>query len=151
MSLKNAEQNAWIDGPGDVLFWLKGDRTKAHGTIDGNIWTGSHYAYEKPIQRKITFDRFFIHGQDICEIHKEKILRFHCVPGIIPCIKNPYQVVLPYTEGKQIELSCTAGTSWNIVPSYYSNAYGRFEYSFILEMEIPSDIYECTWTIEISS
>lgn len=148
-SIKGMEQNSWIDGSGDVLFWMKGDITKAKASLYNSIWIGSHKAYEQEHIRKIKLEPSTIYGIDECRVNKEKVLVFHCVPGIIPQIIQHNTAIISTPKGNQISIECLDGLEWNILPALYSKAYGRFESSVLLSMNIPSTTYQCEWKIKI--
>ncbi len=148
-SIKGMEQNSWVDGSGDVLFWMKGDITKAKGLLENSNWIGSHKAYEQEHIRKIISEPSTIYGIDDCRVNKEKVLVFHCVPGIIPQIMNHNTATIKTQKGTEISIECLDGSEWSLIPALYSKAYGRFESSVLLSKNVLSTKNQCEWKIKI--
>jgi hypothetical protein len=149
MLIPGKEQHSWIDGPGDLLFWMKPDQAKADGMFNEKAWKGVHHAFGEPHMRTLIFSEKSIKGHDHCEIEERKILQFHCVPGIEVHQETSGTVQLKSPLGTLITLNSLSGFAWEILPAIYSRAYGRVEESTLIRMEVDAKTLDIHWEIKI--
>lgn len=126
LSFEGLEQNQWITGNKDELFWLS-DTSKAKIiNIGESSIEGIHYGYGKPTRRNIKIDGNTIIGEDSIDLEDIKTINFH----INPCIKiinliDNHSVELEYND---FRLEITTGTGEiRIEDSLFSPAYGVIE------------------------
>lgn len=143
------EQNTWIEGHGDVLFWMKPDQAKADGMFNDTVWRGIHHAYGEPHMRSMICSPLGIKGHDTCAVEMRKIVQFHCVPGIEASQEKAGTVQLKSPLGNTITLNSLSGFAWEILPAVYSRAYGRVEESTIIRMEVDAKTQDIHWEIRI--
>lgn len=143
------EQNTWIEGHGDVLFWMKPDQAKADGMFNDTVWRGIHHAYGEPHMRSMICSPLVIKGHDTCAVEMRKIVQFHCVPGIEASQERAGTVQLTSPLGNTITLNSLSGFAWEILPAVYSRAYGRVEESIIIRMEVDAKTQDIHWEIKI--
>lgn len=143
------EQNTWIEGPGDLLFWMKPDQAKADAMFNDTVWRGIHHAYGEPHMRNMICSPFGIKGHDTCKISIRKIVQFHCVPGIEATQIKAGTVQLMSPLGNSITLNSLSGFAWEILPAVYSRAYGRVEESTLIRMEVDAKTQDIHWEIKI--
>lgn len=143
------EQNTWMEGPGDLLFWMKPDQAKADGMFNETVWRGIHHAYGEPHMRNMICSPLGIKGHDSCKVELRKIVQFHCVPGIQASQIKAGTVQLISPLGTTITLNSLSGFAWEILPAVYSRAYGRVEESMIIRMEVDAKTHDIHWEIKI--
>jgi len=143
------EQNTWIEGAGDVLFWMKPDQANADGMFSEHVWRGIHHAYGAPHMRSLICNATGIKGHDSCSVEMRKIVQFHCVPGIKAQQEKAGTVQLVSPLGRTILLNSLSGFAWEIIPAVYSRAYGRVEESTIIRMEVDAKTHDIHWEIKI--
>ncbi len=149
MIIPGKEQNTWIEGPGDLLFWMKPDQAKADGMFNDKAWKGVHHAYGTPHMRTLIYSEKSIKGHDHCSLEMRKIVQFHCVPGIQVHQEKSGTVHLKSPLGKSISLNSLSGFAWEILPAIYSKAYGRVEESTLIRMEVDAKTLDIHWEIKI--
>ena len=143
------EQNTWVEGPGDLLFWMKPDQAKADGMFTDKAWKGVHHAYGEPHMRSLFFSEKGIKGHDHCAVEQRKMVQFHCVPGIQVHQEKAGTVHLRSRLGKSISLNSLSGFAWEIIPAIYSRAYGRVEESTLIRMEVDAKTIDIHWEIKV--
>jgi hypothetical protein len=149
MIIPGKEQNTWIEGPGDLLFWMKPDQANADGMFNDKTWKGVHHAYGEPHMRTLIFSEKSIKGHDHCAMEMRKIVQFHCVPGIQVYQEKSGTVHLKSPLGKTISLNSLSGFALEIIPAIYSRAYGRVEESTLIRMEVDAKTLDIHWEIKI--
>jgi hypothetical protein len=149
MIIPGKEQNTWIEGPGDLLFWMKPDQANADGMFNDKTWKGVHHAYGEPHMRTLIFSEKSIKGHDHCAMEMRKIVQFHCVPGIQVHQEKSGTVHLKSPLGKTISLNSLSGFALEIIPAIYSRAYGRVEESTLIRMEVDAKTLDIHWEIKI--
>lgn len=116
------EQNDWLPGGGDVLFWMLGDRSR--GKIieqSANRWIAEHYGYGSPHRRDVRFASDTVRGTDECEAQGEQFLMFHLAPDVHTISDGANGVILRTGD---IQLRFTANGAIDIEESLYSRGYG---------------------------
>ncbi len=77
------EQNAWPRDGGEGLFWMMGDRARAHVVnSDERVWIGEHTGFGMPHRRTILFEDDAIHGTDEWGSGDPADVLFHCHPNV---------------------------------------------------------------------
>lgn len=145
LSVKSMEQNHWVSGPGDVLFWMLGDKARAQ-TLEHTETTykGEQYGFGSTHQRILQFTDTDIIGRDICDISKEKSLHFHIAPGWNVEQITPVNVQLFRHE---IHVEFSADLPISVQDSVFSEGYGKIQQT--AQLVIPMKDSTCTWTMTI--
>ncbi len=123
LSIKNIEQNKWLEQSVDDLFWYIGERSRAKALkIENNTFIGEHYGFDLPHSRIFRFRRNYFTIRDICEIISIKQINFHLHPDAIVSSNNLniYTITL---YDVTIKLEFESGES-EIDDYEYSPAYG---------------------------
>ena len=145
LSVNGMEQNQWIEGPGDVLFWMLGDRAKAKvQRFDSSVFVGEHKGYGDIHQRILKFTENDIIGTDTCNSTGEKQLHFHLSPDV-ECVRETDNLIVIHCNNRLIHFSSQAKI--NISDSDFSHGYGKKEKTKQLIILMPDN--ECTWKISI--
>lgn len=145
LSVKGLEQNQWVEGPGDVLFWMLGDKAKAKvQRFDSSIFVGEHIGYGDIHQRILKFSENDIIGTDTCNSTGEKQLHFHLSPDV-ECVRETDNMIVIHCNNRIIHFSSEAKIIIN--DSDFSDGYGKKQKT--KQLIIPMSDNECTWKISI--
>lgn len=145
LSVQGMEQNQWVEGAGDVLFWMLGDRAKASiERFDDSVCIGEHKGYGASHKRILTFTETDITGNDICTVQGEKQLNFHLAPKA-QYVKETDNSLSIYCNHHHIRF--TTDERIIIEDSDFSNGYGKK--TATKKLTIPMNGSECTWKISI--
>lgn len=131
--LVGKEQNDWLSGGGDVLFWMLGDRSQ--GRIieqSANRWIAEHYGYGTPHRRDVRCTPEAVLGTDECAAQGEQFLIFHLAPEVIATPNGAKEVML--TVGDAV-LRFTANGVIEVKESLYSRGYGWLQRTHALRVE----------------
>lgn len=145
LAVQSMEQNNWVSGPGDVLFWMLGDKSQTKIIEYGeNTYKAEHYGYGIPHQRTLTFSDTQIIGTDICDIQKEKALHFHIAPAWNIEQITPLNVQLTHND---IQVTFSADLPISVQDSLFSEGYGKIQQTS--QLIIPMKDSTCTWTMTL--
>ncbi|MBI3258622.1 MAG: alginate lyase family protein [Ignavibacteriae bacterium] len=143
------EQNLWLPGGGDALFWMLGDRSK--GTVvhkNEKEWKGYHSGFgaHKHI-RTLSMTEINITGIDEFEGEQDVAALFHCAPDVTVVEKEDdgHSVLLRSTDVtvRFVSVHHSIDISDNDV---YSAGYGILQNAILLSISGHSPI---EWSIEI--
>lgn len=146
LSVHGMEQNQWVEGAGDVLFWMLGDRAKASvERFDTSVFIGEHKGYGANHKRILTCSDTEIIGKDICNVQGKKQLNFHLAPKAQYSKETDNSLII-HCNNKNIRF--TSDERIMIEESDFSNGYGKKTAS--KKLTIPMNGSECTWKISIN-
>ncbi len=142
------EQNSWLSGGGDVLFWMLGDRSKG-SIIHKNTkqWKGCHSGFgAHKHYRTLTFEENRIIGKDDYDSEQTIYIMFHCAPSveIIDSATDAHSVLLR-SNSSTIRLQC-ADYIIRVADSLYSAGYGMLQPT---KMLVISGRCPIEWSVEI--
>ena len=145
LAVESMEQNNWVSGPGDVLFWMLGDTSRAK-TLEysANHYIGEHYGFGIPHKRTIYFSEYEIKAHDICTIQKPKSLHFHIAPSWT--IKQETSLKIIFSH-KDIKVIFTADSPIFVKESLFSEGYGKVQP--ISQLVIPMTHNEFVWSFTL--
>jgi hypothetical protein len=146
---RQQEQNLWVEGSGDVLFWMKTERSKATAIALQDEWQGEHQCWQMPHKRSIRFYEAGCDCTDECSIPGTKMILFHCIPGIDVQIQQPHILWLQTPGGAIIELRNASKTPFSVEKSVFSRAYGWLEECHRICMNLAADQFIANWSIRI--
>ncbi|MBK9249156.1 MAG: alginate lyase family protein [Ignavibacteria bacterium] len=146
LTIEGKEQNAWLPGGGDVLFWMLGDRSQAKVIArSDDEWIGEHRGFGAVHTRELRFEPSAIHGRDVCTAQGSKVISFHCAPNA-QVIENTSTSITLKNEDITIILSWTAGIA-KVEPSEYSAGYGLSQPTQVVRIAVDGE--ECGWRIDV--
>lgn len=123
LQVGSKEQNEWLSGAKDDLFWLKNDRAKTKCTfVDDMSFSGVHFAYGPSHIRTIKAEDNIIFGKDICRSSESKSLLFNLHPDVA-FLEIGENTVLLENKDKKVRLSWSDG-KLIIADSLFSSFYG---------------------------
>ncbi len=143
------EQNLWLPGGGDALFWMLGDRSK--GTVihkNEKEWKGSHsgFGVHKHI-RTLYFNENKITGIDELGDGQAFTTFFHCAPDVhVVEIGGSNHSVLLSSNDVSVRLICKNQTIQISDNDVYSAGYGILQQTMLLSISGKSPV---EWSIEI--
>ncbi len=143
------EQNLWLPGGGDALFWMLGDRSK--GTVihrNPAEWKGCHSGFgtSKHI-RTLSFADTKISGVDEYDREQTITAFFHCAPEVkvVERAADGHSVAL-LSNGVTVRLLCNNYTIEVSNDDVYSTGYGILQRTMLLTISGRSPI---EWSIEV--
>ncbi len=145
LAVESMEQNNWVSGPGDVLFWMLGDTSHAK-TLEysANHYSGEHYGFGVPHRRTLHFSEFEIKAHDLCTLQKSKSLHFHIAPSWIITQETSLKIIFSH---KDTNVIFTADSPIIVKESLFSEGYGKVEP--ISQLIIPMTHNECVWSLTL--
>ncbi len=137
------EQNAWPRDGGEGLFWMIGDKARAHTVnYDEKVWVGQHGGYGMPHRRTIIFEDDAIYGTDEWASSDPSDVLFHCHPNV--SITRAENAV--WIQHGAVELELSWHDALLRIDDYeYSPRYGSklLAQCIALQKRGPA----CTWTL----
>ncbi len=133
LCMKGKEQNDWLQGGGDVLFWMLGDKSRGRAIeLSDDKWIGEHYGYGEPHRRIVEWQTHTIKGLDECEELGEQFLMFHLLPDIDVMQSDKNSVIL---KNDDANLAFYCNGTIHIINSLYSLGYGWLQPTKALRIE----------------
>lgn len=143
LCIDGKEQNDWLKGGGDVLFWMLGDRSRGRVLeYSGKSWIAEHRGYGMPHKRSVEWSADKIRGADECEADGKQYLMFHLAPEISIERKTQNSVIIANGE---IKLRISSNYAVAITDSLYSRGYGWLQP--VKALKISGEKY-FSWMIE---
>lgn len=122
LCIDGKEQNDWLRGGGDVLFWMLGDRSRGRVTeYSSERWSAEHRGYGMPHKRSVEWSADKIRGADECEADGKQYLMFHLAPETSVERKTQNSVIISNGE---IKLRISSNYAIAVADSLYSRGYG---------------------------
>ncbi len=128
------EQNSWMEGSSEMLFWLSSNRALPHVVESSERrWSARHEGYGQACERELEFKAKALVIRDRCAVVGLKHVRFHCRPECSLEVLDSHRVQV-LRQGIAVVLQ-SHGSPLKIEESVYSPEYGAILASKCLVIE----------------